>query len=247
MKNIYLGFKFVLSYFTILPVSFKKDDDLSSKEVLASTLFFLPLVGLLLSTLTIFIYQQFEPVWFNALLFSTIYMFLYGFIHTEAISDVIDALYAAHSNKDAYEVIKEPTIGAMGMLYSVALVVLKLAAITYILLEQYFLEFVVITMISRFTLLYIIKFNEFKSSFVDALKKGFNNKILTIAFIVYSCIGFVLLKSEFFIYLFAAIFIGIVVTNYLKRKLGFINGDVLGFNVEIIEIISMIVLIQFIV
>ncbi len=53
MNNLYLGFKFALSYFTILPVKFKKDDDLSKKEILGATVLSLPLIGLILGFLTI--------------------------------------------------------------------------------------------------------------------------------------------------------------------------------------------------
>lgn len=39
INDIKLGLKFSFSYFSILPVNFKKDDDLSKKDILNNMLF----------------------------------------------------------------------------------------------------------------------------------------------------------------------------------------------------------------
>ncbi len=62
MKAWYLGLKFAFSYFSILPISFKNDVDLSTKEVLGSMLFFFPFVGLVLGLLTVGVYSLLEPL-----------------------------------------------------------------------------------------------------------------------------------------------------------------------------------------
>ena len=111
MSNIILGLKFVFSYFSILPVKFKKDDDVTKKEVLNYTVFFLPLVGLVLGTLIISLFSLLDSIpILAAIIASCVYFILYGFLHTEAILDVVDAIYARHSGKDAYKIIKEPTV-----------------------------------------------------------------------------------------------------------------------------------------
>ncbi len=146
-----LGLKFVFSYFTILPISFKEKDDLSAKNVLNSMLYFLPFMGFVLGVIVIFLYGFLENLeWFGALICAVVYMILYGFIHTEAILDVVDAIYAKHGGKDAYDVIKEPSVGAMGVLYALAFVILKLGAIVFLLLNNLFLEFISVLIISRF-------------------------------------------------------------------------------------------------
>ncbi len=75
-------------------------------------------------------------------------MMMYGFIHTEAIIDVVDAIYARHSGKDAYDVIKESTVGAMGVLYAVGFMLLKIAGIIYLLIHSMFSEFISILIIT---------------------------------------------------------------------------------------------------
>ena len=125
MRDLYLGLKLAFSYFTILPVQFNQDDDLSAKEVLGAMLLFFPLVGSVLGAVTVGIFTLLEPLsWFGAVISAVIYMMLYGFLHTEAVMDVADAIYASHSGKDAYKIIKEPIVGAMGVLWSVGFMLL---------------------------------------------------------------------------------------------------------------------------
>ena len=87
---------------------------------------------------------------------------LYGFLHTEAIMDVADAIYAKHSGKDAYEIIKEPTVGAMGVLYGTSLMLLKIVGIAYLLMQGYFMKFITITIISRLSLLLLFDVHKFR-------------------------------------------------------------------------------------
>lgn len=245
MHNIYLGLKFAFSYFSILPISFKQSDDLSNKEVLKYTILFLPLVGLFLSSGIVLVYSFLENSWFNAILFSVLYMIAYGFIHTEAISDVMDAVYASHSGKDPYEVIKEPTIGAMGMLYSVAWVILKVSALSFVLYGNYFLEFIFITMISRLMVVWIVALNSFKSSFVNMIKKNLTISISALFTLFYSLVAFSFLGFSYIYLLVLAIVVSYMILKYLDKRLGFYNGDVLGFSIETIEIVLLSFLINF--
>ena len=240
LKNIYLGLKFSLSYFSILPISFKATDDLSSKEVLAFMLFFLPLVGLILATLSVILFSFLSSLaWFGALISATFYMMLYGFLHTEAIIDVADALYAKHSQKDAYEIIKEPTVGAMGVLYGTSLMLLKIIGIAYLLMQGYLLEFISITIISRLSLLLLFTIHEFRSSFVVLLKNALTKPYLLVSFALFSIVGY-LLVSNFMILLFIGLLLALLISFVIKSKIGFVNGDVLGATLEGVEILLII-------
>lgn len=244
MKAYYLGLKFAFSYFSILPIKFSNTDDLSTKPVLSSMLFFFPLVGLVLGLLTIGIYTLLEPLaWYGALLSAVAYMMLYGFLHMEAVIDVADALYASHSGKDAYDIIKEPTVGAMGVLYAVATVLLKLAGITYLLMHNFLWEFVSILVISRLSLLLLFYVHDFRSTFATKLKHSLSKTIMLLSFGLFSilCMFFV---SNFSVLLLTGLVLALCISYSLKHKLGFINGDVLGASLEFAELIlfNMVVL-----
>ncbi len=240
LKNIYLGLKFSFSYFSIFPIKFKSTDDLSKKEVLKYAILFLPFVGFVLSSIIVISHQLFTSSLYISLIFSIIYMILYGFLHTEAIADVMDAIYANHSGKDPYLVIKEPTVGAMGLLYTTSFLILKIASLTYVLYEQLYLEFIVIAIISRLMILYIIKLNEFKSSFVVLLKEDLNISNILIFSLFYSVISYLYIDVVFIELLFLSIVVTYIIINNLYKKLSFLNGDVLGFSLELNELVMMI-------
>jgi len=239
LRDIYLGLKFSFSYFSILPIKFKQSDDLSKKEILKYMILFLPFVGMTLSFLVVIGHQLFDNSLFISLIFSVFYFILYGFIHTEAIADVVDAVYATHGGKDPYIVIKEPTVGAMGLLYTVSFLILKIASLTYILYEQCYLEFIVISILSRMMVISGVVLNEFKSSFISMIKSNLNKANSSVFFIVYSFISYYMIGIEFFWLLIISIIVSIIIIKNLFNKLGFINGDVMGFKLELNELVLM--------
>jgi len=239
VNNFYLGIKFSLSYFTILPITFKQTDDLRAPKVLSSMLFFFPFVGVILVSVTLLFYTfLFAKLGiYGAVISSIFYMILYGFIHTEAILDVVDAIYASHGGKNPYEVIKEPHIGAMGMLWGVGFLVIKVSLITYLLTNHLYFEFLVVAMISRFTLLPLIYFMEFQSSFVQKLKDSLSLKVILINLILVTLLGYYFINISFFLILVCGILSSLLMMRFLKKKLGFLNGDTLGTSLEISEIL----------
>jgi len=236
MHDFYLGLKFMFSYFTILPVRFSEDDDLSTPKVLASMLFWLPLGGLVLGGLSVGIFtllSSFE--WLAALVAGVAYMMLYGFLHTEAIMDVADALYAKHSGKDAYEVIKEPTVGAMGVLWAVGIMLMKVGGIVTLLLHGGWAYFLSILLISRLGLLLLFFTQTFRSSFIGKMQEGFTQTHFLSSLLLFTCIGIIFTGWHFLVLLGIALLFSYFLANYLGRKLGFLNGDVLGTTLESTE------------
>lgn len=241
MREFYLGVKFSLSYFSNFPINFKSTDDLSTKRVLGAMLFFLPMVGFLLGVATVTIYLLLSKLdWYSAIISAVIYMMLYGFIHTEAIMDTVDGIYAKHSGKDAYKIIKEATVGAMGVLYAVGFMIIKIAGIVYLFNHNLLKEFIAILIVSRLSLLILIDTLDFKSSFVTLLKESLSWQYLILSFILSILIGSIL-TPYFIIFMLFGFILALFISIYIGKKLGFINGDVLGTTLEIVEILLFLV------
>ena len=246
MKNIndmILGLKFAFSYFTILPMKFKNEDDLSTKSVLSYMLLFLPISSFVLSLIVLSIYFIFYDLgWLAAIIASISYLLLYGFIHTDGLIDVIDAIYAKHSGKDPYKVIKESTIGAMGILYAVSLLILKIAIFSYMLLNEYFLELVLIIFLSRFFVVFSIFFYEFKSSFVTMLSDAISiNKLLFLTVVAF-IFGIYIFGISFILFIIVGTILTLIINKFFKTNLGFLNGDCLGALLEVLEILLPLVI-----
>jgi len=241
MRDFYLGVKFSLSYFSAIPISFKSSDNLYSPKVLGAMLFFLPFVGLILGSITVTLSIFLSHLgWYGAVVSAVVYMMLYGFIHTEAIMDVADAIYARRCGKDAYKIIKESTVGAMGVLYALGYTLMKIAGIVYLLNHHLYLEFIAVLIISRLSLVVLIDSLDFKSSFVTQLKESLSWQYLISAFVLSLLIGTIL--TPFFIILMVFGFaLALSIAIYLGKRLGFINGDVLGTTLEGVEILLSLV------
>jgi adenosylcobinamide-GDP ribazoletransferase len=163
-------------------------------------------------------------------------MMFYGFIHTEAVIDVADAIYAAHSGKDAYKIIKEPTVGAMGVLYAIGFILLKVAGIIFLFTHDFLMEFVAVLLISRLSLLLLFKVHTFNSSFATQLKDALSIKYFIFSYLLFILIGSLLI-SNFIELLLLGLLLSIAISFYIKSKIGFVNGDVLGTTLEIVEIL----------
>ena len=241
MKENWLGFKFALSYFSIIPVKFQKDTDLSKESILANFLFYLPLVGLILGAMSIGVYLLLRDIPFVSLVIASLsYPMLYGFVHTEAIIDVVDAIYAKHSFKDAYTVIKEPTIGALGALWGVSLLLIKTSLFGYLLYIDEYMIILSVLLASRLSLQVLFVSKEFKSSFLNTLKDSFSTSYLIKSFIVFGFVGTFLAGWWFIAILISSLIISYAVATITAKKLGFYNGDVVGFSLEICEIVVML-------
>ena len=240
-NHIYNGWKLAWSYFTIIPISF--DENVSFNEVVYRyMLLFFPLVGAILALIASIIYSYifFDLNWLGALIGASIYMMLYGFLHTEAVADIADAIYASHSGKDSYEVIKDPTIGAMGLFWGMIVALLKLASITYLFLNLNPYWLIVVAISSRVALLGLIKLNQFRSSFVLLLKSSLNLEHLLVGVFLYTILLVSIFGEIALIYLVVSVITSLILSNCFKNSLGFINGDVLGATLEIAEIATTI-------
>ncbi len=247
MRNIIFGFLLAFSYFSILPIKLKVFRE--SPLIYKSTLFFIPFVGFIIGILTLIIFlflSNFFNIYYASLLSAIFYLFLYGFLHLEAIVDVVDGYYASLSNKDIYKIMKEPTVGAIGVIAIILFLILKIASIVYLLNSENIFKILVAFTLSRFSIFYIFYFFKLHNKSIFALKL---QKNLTIKFFIFSILLYSLLLLIFIdlsiliMLLFATIFFTILIIKILKKRINFINGDILGFNIELIELILINILI----
>jgi len=231
----------MLGYFTLLPVRFKASDDLSHPKVMGAMLFWLPLAGLVSAGGSVAVYLLLAKLgWLAAVVAAVVYPVLYGFLHTEAVADVADALYAAHSGKDAYSIIKDPTVGAMGVLWTVAAVTLKTALIAYLLMHGAWALFVAIAVSSRMGLEMLFFTQKFRSSFIQTLQKGFDGRLFGSSMVLFLLVGLAVAGAHFFLVAAAAMVASYLVATRIGKALGFLNGDVLGTTLEATEIVLML-------
>lgn len=219
MNDFIKGILYALSYFTVLPVNLKHFE--ANEQFYKGVVYGFPIAGAILGIITLLLYVILPfPLLYKAIFVSIIYLVLYGFIHLEAVADTIDGYFASLSKKDVHEVMKEPQIGAIGAIGTFCFVLLKVLAIGYLLFLEQYLFVVSAFVLSRASLFGALELEYHKeSSFIHSLKNSFQSNILIkIVFLPINVLSKLILKR-------------------IKKQLGFLNGDTLGFNIELIELI----------
>ena len=238
MREIFNSFAFCLSYFTVFPVFVKQMT--IDKNTFKYSLFFLPFIGFLLASATILVFLFFSSFFhplYAAIVASVLYLTMYGYLHLEAITDVVDAWFASYSDKDAYKIMKESTIGAIGAIATFCFVILKVSILAYLLYEKKYEVVIVALMFSRLTLTYILPFFEFnKDSFMSQAfqASGVNKiKLLVLLYVVIA----VVLNVKFLLLFVLALASLYYCLKILNKRFGFVNGDCLGCSIEITELL----------
>ena len=238
MKQILNAFFFALSYFSIIPV-FVKNMEINN-DTYKYTLVILPLIGAILASLVIglnFVLIEFFNPLYASFVCAVVYLALYGFIHTEAIIDVVDAWFAAYSGKDAYKIMKESTIGAIGALYGFSFVLLKVGIITYVLYEKQYILFLIVCVFSRLNLIYLLGYFKFsKDSFLSLAFQHGGVLQLKIFALIYLVLAFIFGTNVLLLFILSLASFYFIL-KILNNKFGFVNGDCLGFTLEHTELI----------
>lgn len=219
MKSFVDGLLYGISYFTTLPIKLKKFE--ADRKFYSGVVYSLPLSGLLLSSITIILFILLPfPTIYKAIFVAIVYLFLYGFIHLEAVTDTIDGYFASLSGKDVHSIMKEPQIGAIGAIGTFCIVLLKVLAIAYLLYSEMYIFILLAFVLSRSTIFSSLEL-EFhsKSKFIESLQNSYKTNIF--------------LKTALLpLNLFTKVHLTLI-----KKKLGFLNGDTLGFHIEITELL----------
>ena len=219
-NNFVNGIIFAISYFSSLPIRLKEFD--ADEDFYRGVIYGLPIAGAVLAIVSIFTFlflNLFFPSFYSAFLSSFIYLLYYGFLHLEGLADTIDGWYASLSGKDVYEVMKEPHIGAIGAIGTFCIITIKVGVLTYLFYLEEFLFIFLSFVLSRFILYFILDLDiHEKSSFLNSMKKVKKNLYIFDTFLLpLKCLSFWIIKT-------------------ISKRIGFINGDITGFTIEMVEL-----------
>jgi len=236
MRGSIDGMLWAFAYFSVAPVRIRRGTDLGHPKVLRTMVLTLPLVGLGLGLVTLGVVTALSHSGgYAPLIAAILYPMLYGYLHTEAVMDVTDALYGAHSGKDPYTIIKDPTVGAMGVLWGGGLLLLKTALLAAFLSGTHPLIWLTVPVLSRLGLVGLIASMTFRSRFIEQLHAAVPMRTFGLLALGVVGIGTVVFGWRMLILAFTAGLTSYLTASTLQKRLGFANGDVLGTTLEITE------------
>ena len=233
MNTLYDAFRLAFSMLSTLPI-FQLHEFRAGINGLS--VMFYPLVGsilgLLLFTTHLLLTPLLEPTHLMVLIFA-LYIIITGALHLDGFADTLDGLLSYKPKIEALKIMKDPHIGAMGVVFLIVLLTIKLSS--FIHLEEMW-HLILIPMLSRYSVLIAIYFFPYITNrgMATLAKREFCKKHLLIATL------YTLLISLFFsnalILFIVALVTALLVSRYFVKKFDGLNGDIYGFIIEFTEV-----------
>jgi len=233
IKKLFLGFSLAFSMLSIIPF-FKVHH--FYKGINGFAVMFYPLVGLILGSILALFFYLFEgllPETYLYVLTFALWVLLTGALHLDGVADVLDALFVSRNRREA--VLKDPHIGAMGFIFTLLFMIIKLTALMQVDLI-YLLP--MLLMLSRFNAVIAIYFFDYirKDGMGSLAKEELKGWQVFIALVMISSIGFID-NSYLFLWMLVALLLSLLLTYGLAKKyFGGFSGDLYGLLIEMSEL-----------
>ncbi len=231
MKGMFTAFTFL----TRLPLS--RVENFEPEDFSASVVWF-PLVGLVVGVFLTMVAALGSSVnhWLDALLVVLVWIAITGALHLDGAADMADALGAAHRDPERFcDVMKDPHIGAFGVVTLIAILMTKLVT-AFVLLESQNNPFWVLLLIpawARFGAM-------FWSGTLEAIAPGSGERFAwrSPAYAIWMWGLALFMLSWMTVSLLFALFAALCLLlwrEYLKWRLNGMTGDCLGAGIEVCE------------
>lgn len=229
-----------LQFLTKLPVNLPRIP--TPQENAVSALYY-PLVGFIIGVIlwTVAVYVPIGIV-AKSVLLTLLWLWLTGGLHLDGLADTVDGFVGGYGDKErTLDIMKDPHIGAMGVMAIVGAILLKFAFIIEILAIKN-LEILDILILSpilgRVMILWLLLSTPYirKNGLGSALS-AYLPKKLAVTVLILSLFVVVVLPMKMAIIVLIGFFVlGFYLTSWFKKRIGGITGDTIGASVEITEI-----------
>ena len=238
-------FLVAVQFLTVIPIP--KGIKIEEKDLAGSGVFF-PLVGLLIGGILILIaisLRKFLPALIINLLLLLVWVGIAGGLHLDGLADTVDGLSGGKDREEILRIMADSNLGAKG-----AVVLILLLGTKFLFLCQlpcsyrnYALLFAPLAgrwaMVLAAASLPYAKEEGLGKIFV----KSSGLKETIIASLVVIVLGFFLFKTFLLYPFFGILLITFLLLAIFKRRIGGITGDNLGAINEIIEVVSLLIII----
>lgn len=231
------GFILSLQFFTRIPINKKID---FNKENIRYSIFFLPLIGIIIGGLGGLVYYLLAPA--NTMIASFMGLvttiIVTGGLHLDGLSDTVDGFFSNREREETLEIMKDSRIGAFGVLSIVLVILFKFILIFS--LDDLPLILALSFANSRLVISWIISTKRSsKPNGLGSMFKGSNPKKLVIISSIIYCIILMILDIRYLIPLFINLLMAEYIGHISYKKIDGLTGDVYGFIIELGEMVSL--------
>ena len=231
-----------LQFLTILPIPSLKQYEATDPG--RSTAWF-PLVGLTIGGLLLVADMALTPLLPRHLtdaLLVTLLAIITGGLHLDGLADVFDGFAARGSKERFLAVMKDSRVGAVGVVGLVLLLLLKYAALLALPIYLKRPALLLVPALARFT--QVVVMTRARAAQNDGLGacflSGITSAQLSLAAACIIPLTWLLGQLAGVVALCLTVAWGLAVQRYFTRRLGGINGDIVGFSSEIAEVLALI-------
>ena len=236
---------FILSiqFLSRIPINIAVD---FNGENLRKSVFFFPLVGLIIGGISASVYYLFAYVNEDLASLATVLsiIILTGGLHLDGLADTFDGFMSNTDREKTLEIMKDSRVGAFGVIGLILNILSKYVLISNI-KSNMFIVLMLSLANSRLVLAHKMGFKKIgrPGGLGHMFNKSNPKKYVIVSGLIYiAIIGF--LNPLYLLPLFATIIMGEIISLITYKKIGGFTGDVYGASVEIGEIISLIIFME---
>jgi adenosylcobinamide-GDP ribazoletransferase len=235
MRNLRIAFGLM----TTLP--FRLPDDWSAGDSGRAAVWY-PLVGAVIGGLTWLTWKgsmSLFPPLIAGVLALMVWVGLTGGLHLDGLADCCDGLFASVTRERRLEIMKDPHVGAFGVIGLILVLLLKAAALVSLVSASGF-AILLAASLGRWCILLGGLFPLARPSGMGAdFASGFRRSFLAWSAIVPLGIA-ILLGWRGIVSVLAGIGAAALVLWFAKSRLGGVTGDVFGMLVEVVEVVVLL-------
>lgn len=263
IKTVWFSFWYAIAFLTRLPaVNLTAALKNNNKAIAQASLYFYPLVGMVIGCALFFVYficdwqvsnsaaatligisSGFESSsLIIAGLILTTWCLITGGLHLDGLADAADAWVGGYGDKQrTLDIMKDPTVGPMGVMLVVLVLLLKFSAIV-VLVDKYdgvllLGGLIIIPMLARFSILPLFYFTPYvrdKGLGAD-LKRSISPMVLIALTILCTLLSVVFLQHKTILILVLFMAILLWARNIMMQRIGGTTGDTAGAMIEVQE------------
>lgn len=245
MKQHWDDFRTAAAFLTIFPVAERVDMD---TQRLGRSMGLFPAVGLVLGLGLVICNWLLSPLIPRAVLDCLLLLLLIlatGALHLDGIADMIDGFAGGRDRESSLRIMKDSRVGAMGVVGLVMLLLLKYLCLYHVPLEQKSSALILMPCAGRWCQVFLARCSTYIRAeggtgevFVEHVGDAeLLRASLTILLALLVLFSFKGLWLVVLLLLFAALLM-----HYFERRLGGVTGDLLGAATEIIEVLSLLLI-----
>ncbi|CAA6807029.1 MAG: Adenosylcobinamide-GDP ribazoletransferase [uncultured Thiotrichaceae bacterium] len=245
MLSFMTPFLLALSLLTRIPVPDFKNE-IQAQQIGRSTLFY-PFVGLVIGTLlslTVWILPATQHTLLIASIITVLWIMITGGIHLDGLADSADAWLGGFGDHERTQrIMKDPLVGAAGVIAIVALVLLKVTALDALLQQQFLIALLVSPIIGRGMILLLFLTTPY------IRKEGMANDATSLmprnGALIALTLVFILGFTVSIIAMLATLIMFYLLRRLMMKRLHGCTGDTAGATVEIIEMVWLATVVLF--